>query len=52
MENFILDQLYPSLSESPYTSDDKAEVAQLVYRYIWQQSTKYSLAHSPPALAL
>lgn len=44
VESFILDQVYLSLPEPPYTPDDKAEVAQLVYRHIWQQSTKDSLA--------
>ena len=40
VESFILDQVYLSLPEPPYTSDDKAEVAQLVYRHIWQQSVR------------
>ena len=43
VESFILDQVYLSLPEPPYTADDKAEVAQLVYRHIWQQSTQDSL---------
>lgn len=38
VESFILDQVYLSLPEPPYTVGDKTEVAQLVYRYIWQQS--------------
>lgn len=38
VESFILDQVYLSLPEPPYTSNDKADVAQLVYRHIWQQS--------------
>lgn len=41
--SFILDQVYLSLPEPPYTADDKAEVAQLIYRHIWQQSTRGSL---------
>jgi type I restriction enzyme R subunit len=40
VESFILDQVYLSLPEPPYTADDKAEVAQLVYRHIWQQSAR------------
>lgn len=40
VESFILDQVYLSLPEPPYTADDKAEVAQLVYRHIWQQSLR------------
>ena len=43
VESFILDQVYLSLPEPPYTADDKAEVAQLVYRHIWQQSARDSL---------
>lgn len=31
VESFILDQVYLSLPEPPYTVDEKAEVAQLVY---------------------
>jgi type I restriction enzyme R subunit len=38
VETFILDQVYQTLPEPPYTPDDKARVAQLVYRHIWQQS--------------
>jgi type I restriction enzyme R subunit len=38
VESFILDQVYLSLPEPPYTVGDKTEVAQLVYRHIWQQS--------------
>lgn len=44
VESFILDQVYLSLPEPPYTADDKADVAQLVYRHIWQQSTQDSLS--------
>lgn len=43
VEAFILDQVYLSLPEPPYTPDDKAEVAQLVYRHIWQQSLRNQL---------
>ena len=38
VETFILDQVYLSLPEPPYTPDDKAQVAQLVYRHILQKS--------------
>lgn len=40
VEIFILDHVYQTLPEPPYTSDDKAQVAQLVYRHIWQQSVR------------
>ena len=40
VETFILDHVYQTLPEPPYTSNDKAEVAQLVYRHIWQQSVR------------
>jgi type I restriction enzyme R subunit len=32
VETFILDHVYQTLPEPPYTPDDKAQVAQLVYR--------------------
>lgn len=38
VETFVLDHVYQTLPEPPYTPDDKAQVAQLVYRHIWQQS--------------
>jgi type I restriction enzyme R subunit len=38
VETYVLDQVYLALPEPPYTPDDKAQVAQLVYRHIWQQS--------------
>ncbi len=44
METFILDQVFLSLPEPPYTPQDKADVAQLVYQHICQQSTRDSLA--------
>jgi type I restriction enzyme R subunit len=40
VETYILDHVYQTLPEPPYTSDDKAQVAQLVYRHIWQQSVR------------
>lgn len=40
VETFILDHVYQTLPEPPYTSDDKAQMAQLVYRHIWQQSVR------------
>lgn len=45
VETFILDQVYQTLPEPPYNSDDKAQVAQLVYRHIWQQSVRDQLPH-------
>jgi len=44
VESFILDQVYLSLPEPPYTPQEKADVAQLVYRHIWHQSARDSLA--------
>ena len=40
VETYILDHVYQTLPEPPYTPDDKAQVAQLVYRHIWQQSVR------------
>ena len=40
VETFILNHVYQELPEPPYTPDDKAQVAQLVYRHIWQQSVR------------
>ncbi|MEC5218763.1 type I restriction enzyme R subunit [Actimicrobium sp. GrIS 1.19] len=44
VETFVLDHLYQTLPEPPYTADDKAQVAQLVYRHIWQQSVRDGVA--------
>ena len=38
VEVFILDHVYQALPEPPYTAEDKKEVAELVYRHVWQQS--------------
>ena len=38
VQTFILDHVYQTLPEPPYTPDDKQHVAELVYRHIWQQS--------------
>ena len=38
VEVFILDHVFQALPEPPYTAEDKKEVAELVYRHIWQQS--------------
>jgi type I restriction enzyme R subunit len=43
VETFILDQVYQTLPEPPYTQADKAQVAQLVYRHVWQQSVRNQL---------
>lgn len=40
VETFILDHVYQTLPEPPYTSEDKQQVSQLVYRHIWQQSVQ------------
>jgi type I restriction enzyme R subunit len=44
VETYILDHVYQTLPEPPYPADDKAEVAQLVYRHIWQQSVRDHLS--------
>ena len=44
VETFILNQVYLSLPEPPYTPDEKSQVAQLVYRHIWQQSVQQGYA--------
>ncbi len=44
VETYILDHVYQTLPEPPYTPDDKAQVAQLVYRHIWQQSLRDQMA--------
>ena len=44
VETFILDQVYQTLPEPPYSADDKAQIAQLVYRHIWQQSVRDQLS--------
>ena len=49
VETFILDHVYQALPEPPYTPDDKAQVAQLVYRHIWQQSVQNQFLHAVPA---
>lgn len=46
VETFILDQVYQTLPEPPYTQDDKAKAAQLVYQHIWQQSVRHLLPHA------
>lgn len=43
VETFIMDQVYQTLPEPPYTPDEKAQVAQLVYRHVWQQSLRDQL---------
>ncbi len=49
VETFILDHVYQTLPEPPYTPDDKAQVAQLVYRHIWQQRVQDQLSHRASA---
>ena len=48
VETFILDHVYQTLPEPPYTIDDKAQVAQWVYRHIWQQSVREQWSHRAP----
>ena len=38
VKTFILDHIYQTLPEPPYTADDKEMVANLVFRHVWQQS--------------
>jgi type I restriction enzyme, R subunit len=44
VEIFILNHVYQERPEPPYKSDDKAHVAQLVYRHIWPQSVRHQLS--------
>ncbi|MBY0235210.1 MAG: type I restriction endonuclease subunit R [Burkholderiaceae bacterium] len=44
VETFILDHVYQTLPEPPYTQDDKAEMAKVVYRHVWQQSVRDQLS--------
>ena len=44
VEAFVLDQIYQTLPEPPYSPDEKANLAQLVYRHIWQQSVRNELS--------
>jgi type I restriction enzyme R subunit len=44
VETFILDHVYQTLPEPPYTPDDKAEMAKVVYRHVWQQSVRDQLS--------
>lgn len=37
VETFILDHVYQTLPEPPYTEADKEQVAALVFRHIWQK---------------
>ncbi len=38
VEVLILDGVFSSLPNPPFTDDDKTELAQLVYQHVWQQS--------------
>ena len=46
VKTFILDHIYQTLPEPPYTSDDKQHVAELVYRHVWQQSVSGRFSHT------
>jgi type I restriction enzyme R subunit len=38
VKTFILDHIYQTLPEPPYSSDDKNHVAERVFQHVWQQS--------------
>ncbi len=38
VEVFILDHVYQALPEPPYTPEEKQQLADRVYRHVWQQS--------------
>jgi len=40
VETFILDHVFQTLPEPPYTPEDKQQVATTVYQHIWQQSVE------------
>jgi type I restriction enzyme, R subunit len=40
VETYILDHVYQTLPEPPYTPEDKAQTAQLIFRHIWQLSVR------------
>jgi type I restriction enzyme, R subunit len=44
VETFVLDKVFETLPEPPYTQDEKQQLALLVYRHIWQQSMRDQLA--------
>ncbi|KOC20374.1 deoxyribonuclease [Comamonas testosteroni] len=46
VETFVLDHIYQTLPEPPYSADEKTSLAQLVYRHIWQQSIQNQLPSS------
>lgn len=39
VETLILDHVYTTLPNPPFTDDDKQAVAKQVYQHVWQQST-------------
>lgn len=44
VETFILDHLYMALPDPAYSVTEKSELAQLVYRHVWQQSASGQFA--------
>jgi len=40
VKTFILDHIYQTLPEPPYSSDDKDHIAELVFQHVWQQSVR------------
>jgi type I restriction enzyme R subunit len=44
VEVFILDRLYDALPSPPFTMGEKVVTAKRIYQYIWQQSSRDSMA--------
>lgn len=44
VQTFILDHVYQTLPEPPYSADEKEQVARQVYRHVWQQSVRDQLS--------
>jgi len=43
VETFVLDSVFAHLPDPPYTPAEKAQVAQRVYRHVWQQSVSHQI---------
>ncbi|MFZ6681694.1 type I restriction endonuclease subunit R [Undibacterium sp. Tian12W] len=43
VETFILDHVYQTLPEPPYTSEDKTQISGLLYKHIWQQGVQSNI---------
>ncbi len=46
VKTFILDSVFTQLPDPPYTETEKLQVANDVYRHIWQQSVSNQLQSS------